>query len=392
MKLVLGCDNYVYSFGEAFYAKASDKAFYDRYLRVFDTLRIVARTKPVTADEAARYVRLDDARTEVWPVYFFRGPKQYLPKALRVRRTMLGATDGCGACIVRLPSITGSNLLSEVRRHRLPYAVEVVDDAHDEMTGTHNPLYKVIWRLIHLDLLRACRHASGISCVTEHYLQRRYGNPDPACVKTHYSSIALDREFYAAPRPRRNEGPFTICHVAHPIAGRRKGQEELIRAARIAADEGIDLRLRFAGEGPMVTYFEGLAAKLGLADRVQFVGFLDRRGLRRLLEESDAMVFPTHAEGLPRVVIEAMATGLPVVSTRVSGIPELLEERMMVAPGNIEGLARRIVDLATDRELYRQTSQTNYRNSLKYESGLLQARRDAFYRRLHNRAEQTRKA
>ena len=81
MKLVLGCDNYIYRCDGAFYAKASDKAFYDRYLRVFDALRIVARTRTASAEEVARYVRLDDARTEVWPVYFFRGPKQYLPKA-----------------------------------------------------------------------------------------------------------------------------------------------------------------------------------------------------------------------------------------------------------------------------------------------------------------------
>lgn len=163
MKLVLGCDNYIYRCDGAFYAKASDKAFYDRYLRVFDALRIVARTRTASVEEVARYVRLDDARTEVWPVYFFRGPKQYLPKALRVRHDMRGAADGCGACIVRLPSITGSNLLAEVRRKGIPYAVEIVDDAHDEMTGTRNPLYKAIWLLIHHDLLRACRHAAGIA-------------------------------------------------------------------------------------------------------------------------------------------------------------------------------------------------------------------------------------
>lgn len=392
MKLVLGCDNYVYRHDGAFYAKATDKAFYDRYLRVFDTLRIVARTKSVTGQEAARYVRLDDDRTEVRPVYFFRGPKQYLPHALRVRRSMRGAADGCDACIVRLPSITGSNLLSEVRRKGLPYALEVVDDAHDEMTGTRNPLYKIIWRMIHLDLLRACRHAAGISCVTEHYLQRRYGNPDPACMKTHYSSIALGKAFYAAPRIRQSDGPFAICHVAHPIAGRRKGQEELLRAARIAADRGVDLHLRFAGEGPMVPYYRNLARELGLADRVEFVGFLDRASLRRLLEESDALVFPTHAEGLPRVVIEAMATGLPVLSTRISGIPELLETDMMVTPGDIEALAQRLIALVRDPELYRRASAYNFHNSLKYESGLLEARRDAFYRHLRSRAEQHKRA
>ncbi|HJI18679.1 MAG: glycosyltransferase family 4 protein [Alistipes sp.] len=387
MKLVLGCDNYIYRCDGAFYAKASDKAFYDRYLRVFDTLRIVARTRTASAEEVARYVRLDDARTEVWPVYFFRGPKQYLPKALRVRRDMRGAADGCGACIVRLPSITGSNLLAEVRRKGIPYAVEIVDDAHDEMTGTRNPLYKAIWLLIHHDLLRACRHAAGIACVTESYLQQRYGNPDPACFKSHYSSIALDHAFYAAPRERRHGEEFAICHVAHPIAGRRKGQEELIRAARIVADRGYAVRLRFAGEGPMVPVFEELARELGVSDRVEFVGFLDRRGLRRLLDESDAMVFPTHAEGLPRVVIEAMATGLPIISTRVSGIPELLEPDMMLTPGDTQGLARRIVALIDDDELYRRASAHNFRNSLKYESTLLQARRDEFYRRLRSRAE-----
>ena len=137
----------------------------------------------------------------------------------------------------------------------------------------------------------------------------------------------------------------------------------------------------------MVPVFEELARELGVSDRVEFVGFLDRRGLRRLLDESDAMVFPTHAEGLPRVVIEAMATGLPVISTRVSGIPELLEPDMMLTPGDTQGLARRIVALIDDDELYRRASAHNFRNSLKYESTLLQARRDEFYRRLRSRAE-----
>lgn len=387
MKLVLGCDNYIYRCDGAFYAKASDKAFYDRYLRVFDTLRIVARTRTASAEEVARYVRLDDARTEVWPVYFFRGPKQYLPKALRVRRDMRGAADGCGACIVRLPSITGSNLLAEVRRKGIPYAVEIVDDAHDEMTGTRNPLYKAIWLLIHHDLLRACRHAAGIACVTESYLQQRYGNPDPACFKSHYSSIALDHAFYAAPRERRHGEEFAICHVAHPIAGRRKGQEELIRAARIVADRGYAVRLRFAGEGPMVPVFEELARELGVSDRVEFVGFLDRPGTAPPAGRVGCHGLSDPCRGAAprgdRGDGDRAAYNLDprIGDSRVAGA------RHDAHPRRYAGARRRIVALIDDDELYRRASAHNFRNSLKYESTLLQARRDEFYRRLRSRAE-----
>ena len=112
------------------------------------------------------------------------------------------------------------------------------------------------------------------------------------------------------------------------------------------------------------------------------MGYLNREELDKFLNEADIFVLPTRAEGLPRVIIEAMAKGLPCITTPVSGNPELVDERFLVPYDDVALLADRIEELATTPNLYECTSRINYRRSKNYESSLLQARRDDFYNKL----------
>ena len=83
-------------------------------------------------------------------------------------------------------------------------------------------------------------------------------------------------------------------------------------------------KLDVVGDGPMLEDFEDLARRLGVADRVTFHGHVGHDVVLRLFREADVLCFPTASEGFPKVVLEALACGLPVITTRVSVLPQLL--------------------------------------------------------------------
>jgi glycosyltransferase involved in cell wall biosynthesis/pimeloyl-ACP methyl ester carboxylesterase len=124
----------------------------------------------------------------------------------------------------------------------------------------------------------------------------------------------------------------------------------LIRAAAPLLCENV--RLVLVGDGEEASALRALAATVPGGQFVHFSGV--RRDVARLLAAMDVFVLSSRTEGLPLVLPEAMATGLPVVSTAVGGIPEVIEEGVtgfLVPPGNEEGLRERLVALARDRAL-----------------------------------------
>ena len=99
--------------------------------------------------------------------------------------------------------------------------------------------------------------------------------------------------------------------------------------------------------------------------------------------DSDILIFPTIGEGLPRTVIEAMAVGLPCLSTAVNGIPELLDEEFLVGQQDVVGFAKKTIELLADEKNYRNASQKNVLKAAEYEHSLLQQRRNEFYLKLN---------
>lgn len=115
-----------------------------------------------------------------------------------------------------------------------------------------------------------------------------------------------------------------------------------------------DLHLTIVGDGPDRAKLEREAADRGLADNVTFVGSKSQAEVAELLTEADLFVLPSYAEGVPVVVMEALGSGVPVVSSFVGGMAELVEDGVngfLVAPGDADQLADRIDRLVTDGEL-----------------------------------------
>jgi colanic acid/amylovoran biosynthesis glycosyltransferase len=116
-------------------------------------------------------------------------------------------------------------------------------------------------------------------------------------------------------------------------------------------------RLWIAGEGAMRPQLEAQIAGLGLGESVQLLGFLEPEELLRRLHAADLFVHPSRTtaagerEGIPNALLEAMATGLPAVTTRHGGIPEAVrdgENGWLVAEGSIDELAQRMLCCARD--------------------------------------------
>lgn len=103
-----------------------------------------------------------------------------------------------------------------------------------------------------------------------------------------------------------------------------KDHENLVAAMRLLDEKGIRPPVLVAGEGPERETLEAATASLNLQERVKFLG--TRRDLRSLYGAADGFVLPSRREGLPNVIMEALASGTPVVASRVGGVPELIRD------------------------------------------------------------------
>lgn len=139
-----------------------------------------------------------------------------------------------------------------------------------------------------------------------------------------------------------------------------KGFDVLLRACALARDAGRPVRLRIAGEGPERLRLERLRASLRLEGLVTLEGALRQEEVRALLQTADLFVLACvrgrdgQQDGIPIVLMEAMALGVPVVSTRLSGIPELVKDSetgLLAAPGDDRHLADVMGRILQDRVL-----------------------------------------
>jgi glycosyltransferase involved in cell wall biosynthesis len=151
------------------------------------------------------------------------------------------------------------------------------------------------------------------------------------------------------------EGARVILAVGR--LSREKGHADLVRAlGRLRASEpAIDFRLLVVGDGPEREAVETEARAQGVADRLIFAGHVS--DVRPFYALADVLALPSHSEGSPNVLLEAMAVGLPVAATSVGGVPEIVsdeESALLVAPHDAAALGAALARLLKDEELARR--------------------------------------
>lgn len=163
------------------------------------------------------------------------------------------------------------------------------------------------------------------------------------CERQHWSKIhivhcGVDELFLTQTPVPVPDQPRLVC------VGRlseQKGHLLLIEAAGRLAAESLPFKLILVGDGPLRSEIETLMAQYGLQDCVEITGWASSREVQQQLLASRGLVLPSFAEGLPVVIMEALALSRPVISTYVAGIPELVEPNTcgwLVPPGSVESL------------------------------------------------------
>lgn len=370
--------------------------FWKRYLVAFEEVDVVARVKDIEFEEFKKnnYIAADGDGVFIKSLPFIRGIKGYALHIRKMNRACKKIAYEGDCAIFRVPSIPAYLFLKEYKKSNKPYAIEVVIDPEDEYSKI--PLMKYI--SVHA-LKKVCMNANGVSYVTQHYLQNKYPSrhsQDKNCknyFESYYSSIDLKRDFFYFDRTYKDKiEELNIIHIANSINNYNKGHHVLLMIVSKLKEINIKANVTFIGYGDLIEKFISEAKELGISNQVQFTGYVSSKTeMRNYLISSDIFIFPTRAEGLPRALIEAMATGLPCLSSKVDGIPELLDDEYLFSPDDVNGYVKKIIELKENPQKLKKMGKRNIEKAMEYESDRLSERRFSFYNKLRMLAEESKK-
>lgn len=166
------------------------------------------------------------------------------------------------------------------------------------------------------------------------------------------SRLGVDPQLFSP--AARNAAPETFEILCVGRLTPAKGQHLLIDATERLAQQKRRVRLRLAGSGPDESSLREHAARIGFPERVIFEGAVNQDRIRSLYAAADIFCLPSFAEGVPVVLMEAMAMGIPCVTTQITGIPELIRngiDGLLVAPSGLDALVEALATLMDDPAL-----------------------------------------
>jgi phosphatidyl-myo-inositol dimannoside synthase len=281
---------------------------------------------------------------------------QALPQSLKYHRAM--PYDFCLAWS-SLPA--GAVALALHRLVMLPYAVWV---SGPDIPGFERR-YRFIYPLLSPVIRRIWRDATHVvaKCAGEIEMIRAVES------KTNIRFIpnGVDLATFRPGPDLPDDGPLRVICVARLIE--RKGQDHLIEAIKRLTDSGINVVLSLIGTGDSQRDYEDQACRLGIEDRVQFVGYVPREEINAYYNSAHVFVLPSYNEGMSLAALEAMAAGLPLIVTRTGGTAELVEEGVNGYSFNwadIDALTNYLHMFAKDRALARRMGVASRARALSF--------------------------
>jgi colanic acid/amylovoran biosynthesis glycosyltransferase len=200
------------------------------------------------------------------------------------------------------------------------------------------------------DLAAKVRSAAFVACISDFCRSQLMRHVEPEhWDKLHLVRMGVDASRYlgrADQRAARPPGALRVLFVGRLVP--EKGPTVLVEAVRMLADDGRDVELVLVGAGDLGTALRAQVQRDGLQSRVVLAGAVGQDDLPELYAWADDFCLPSFAEGVPVVLMEAMATELPVVTTRIAGIPELVvdgEHGRLVTPGRSDELAAALLEV-----------------------------------------------
>jgi colanic acid/amylovoran biosynthesis glycosyltransferase len=203
------------------------------------------------------------------------------------------------------------------------------------------------------NLVNKIAHARFVVCISYYTRSQLMSLSDPRhWDKMHVIRCSVDSERFRPPARSDSSEPPRILSIGRLVP--EKGQAVLLDALALLRERGCEFRATIAGAGPDAEHLVHRSLELGLDRHVSFPGAIGQDEIRSYYAEASIFCVASFAEGLPGVIFEAMAMELPVVSTRITAIPELViegETGLLVTPARPDELADALERLLADPEL-----------------------------------------
>lgn len=214
------------------------------------------------------------------------------------------------------------------------------------------------------------RQAALVVCISDFCRSQvmAFAHPDDwPKLKVVHCGVDLARYVPSKRSTGHRSGVIHLLNVARlsPV----KAHAILLKAVAEVRESGCDVFCTIVGDGPERTRLESLCRELGIQDYVLFAGMVDQGAIQRFYDEADIFVLPSFAEGVPVVLMEAMAKEIPVIASHVMGIPELVRHEangLLVPPGRVRPLVEAIMKLAQNEDL-RSTFGATGRETVRHE-------------------------
>lgn len=366
--------------------------FYKRYLQVFDEVCVAGFCDYVSEDYVKDMLLVSGEDLSVFEVPYPHGEWDYILKRRTIVKSVKNIIEGCDAALLRVPETLCFLIMENLIRGNKPWAIEVTSNPLNLYTkkGGCPSKYRDVYRIWYThQLRRACKYANGTSYVTEFGLQADF--PPNLKVDDHFTTFYTDTDIKVADSIQIRElpvdRPFRLVHIAVSISGFPKGHKEAIMALKEMIDSGMQVELTLVGGGDLAAENQEYMKENGLNKYIRFTGKLKADQVIEELDRADVFFFPSYNEGLPRVVIEAMSRGLPVIATDIPAHHELIESEYLAPVRDSHTLFVIAQNLLKNKEKYKKASRRNLMKAKEYDFTFINQKRIDFFEKLRKLAE-----
>lgn len=355
---------------------------WERYLAIFDHVNVVARVSAKKKDIKKENLA-SNSRVSFIDLPYYVGIGQYLGVRSQIKQILSDTLIAGNAYICRIPGTLGGMAASILQKRNIPYGVEVVGDPWDVFApgAFKHPLRIVLRYQGYWSLKRSVKYAMAVLYVTKEQLQKRYPALEARWIGNASNVMIKSESVPPQAHVLRKKERYELISVGS-LAQMYKAPDVVIQALVLLKERGEDVHVTWLGDGLYKKNMQEYAQSLGVGDMITFAGAVSMETVAEYLRASDIFILVSRTEGLPRALIEAMAEGLPCVATNVGGIPELLEDAMLIPKNDAKALADKVAYLLRDIEEANRQAKVNYLQAKDYYDVVLQKRRNDFYRHL----------
>ena len=304
-----------------------------------------AHSSKPTAQSKFEIVRTLENNVDTIRVYY-KKPKNKIQSLLRFYRANMMALKLCNKPdLIHVHVLTRLGVIAWIQKilHKTPYIITEHWSRYLPGNDFSGFLRKTACKLV-------VRNAKTVTTVTENLAtaMKNHGLKNDNYVVLP-NVVNLDM-FHIS---EKNNNPCKIIHISC-FEDKSKNISGLLESLKIIDDKGIDFQCKLIGEGMDLDLMKEKAKNLQLINKVSFTGLLQGQALADELSSGDFLVLSSNYENMPVVILEALASGLPVVSTNVGGIKEMIDDTkgILVEPRNKEALAEAMIKMIETHKNY----------------------------------------